>query len=525
VSRPRLFLSHICISTQFGFDFTVHGNSINVTSLLIYASNNALVTSKRVTIFDRATGKLLLGAAFAAGTPRQPIIPFAQEFVDLQLRPGVYSILVVWNGSDDLCARGFAGTDEKVVRTTASIVTGSASTATMALVTNVTVPEEHVGATFRFVVVPNAPPPPLAVATEFADCEAVACARLPTGEYSVGGKRTFCDNDEAGGGWTRIWRLNDSSCEEIGWSSGRNARANGTDPAGCRSGKEGCSPANVTWPNESFAELMGKNWAIWSFGTPDAFGSGDGVVVSAESQRLWTFSLTHSGSWNRCPCDPLFFTTDPAIIARINATDYICDAGADAGLFAPVFLAGGANLCSREGADRRSFQKALPEQQRRSAQVMICLNQENTDEDIKIGALDLFARKTPRFNKAIHCPTTFLPSTTQAPKANATATTTATASGVSSTSSAAQQLRQAKPSGPNVAVIAGAVGGSVGALLIAATIFLVLKRRQKPSTSKSEGTSSSTSSQNVYGQLSVISAPVQSEYDVGNVTLPPESTD
>jgi hypothetical protein len=73
-------------------------------------------------------------------------------------------------------------------------------------------------------------------------------------------------------------------------------------------------------------------------------------------------------------------------------------------------------------------------------------------------------------------------------------------------------------------VIAGAVGGSVGALLIAATIFLVLKRRQKPSASKSEGNSSS-SSQNVYGQLSVISAPARSEYDVGNVTLPPESTD
>jgi len=74
-------------------------------------------------------------------------------------------------------------------------------------------------------------------------------------------------------------------------------------------------------------------------------------------------------------------------------------------------------------------------------------------------------------------------------------------------------------------VIAGAVGGSVGALLIAATICLVLKRRQKPSASKNEGTSSSSSSQNVYGQLSVISAPARSEYDVGNVTLPPESTD
>jgi hypothetical protein len=507
--------------SQFGFDFTVHGNSINVTSLLIYASNNALATSKRVAIFDRSTDKSLLLTAFAAGTPRQPIIPFAQEFVDLQLRPGVYSILVDWNGVDDLCARGFAGTDEKVVRTTAAIVTGSASSsATFALVTNVTAPGEHVGVTFRFSVIPNAPPPPLTVTTDFVDCEAVACAGLPTGEYTVGGRRTFCDNDEAGGGWTRIWRLNDSSCEEQGWTSARNARANGTDPAGCRSGKIGCSSV-ITWPNESLAELMGKNWAIWSFGTPDSFGSGDGVVVSAESQRLWTFSVTHGGSWNRCPCDPLFFTTDPVILARINATDYICDAGADAGSFAPVFLAGGAKLCSRDGADhRRSFQKVLPEQQRRSAQVMFCLNQEDTDEDIKIGALDLFARKTPRFNKALHCPTTFLPSTTNA--ATAPATATSTTSGLSSTSSAARQLRPETPPGSNVAVIAGAVGGSIGALLIAATIFFILKRRRRPK--PSAASKSAVSSQNEYGQLSIMPAPAGSDYDVGNVLLPPEST-
>jgi hypothetical protein len=227
---------------QFGFDFTVHRNSINITSVLVFVSDGTLATSKNVTVFDRANDTALFRVDFNAGaTTSQP--GFASRPAAVVLRPGVYSILVDWNGNVDACTRGVPGTDETVVRTTAAIA-GLLTSATRSRFTTVSAsPGDSLGVTFAFDVIANQPPPPLLVATDFVDCEAVACAGLPTGEYSVQGRRTFCDNDEAGGGWTRIWRLNDSSCESNGWTSDRNVRVSGVDPVGCRRRRLGCSPS------------------------------------------------------------------------------------------------------------------------------------------------------------------------------------------------------------------------------------------------------------------------------------------
>jgi hypothetical protein len=367
------------------------------------------------------------------------------------------------------------------------------------------------------------------VATEFVDCEAVACAGLPTGDYSVGGKRTFCDNDEAGGGWTRIWRVNDSSCESNSWTSGRNVRANGIDPVGCRSGRIGCGASkDITSPTDAFGEVMGKNWAMWAFGLLDAFGDGDGVFVSAEMQTLWTFSLSFSQALGhlRCPCDARFNASNApqSVLRRINETagDYLCDTAAAQSAFGPVFQQNGRNLCSptRTGAERRSFRKVLPEQLRRlPLRVLICKNQGDGDEDIKIGALDLFARQTPGFDRAVHCVQS---RTGTAATATATPpTSTATVSAVS-TSSAAQPTSDAQ-AGPG-AVIAGVVGGSIGIALLVALIFVAIKRsRDRQKNAEANSASVGVQKQRAqYGQLSIIPAPI-SNYDVGNVTLPPES--
>jgi predicted permease len=70
-------------------------------------------------------------------------------------------------------------------------------------------------------------------------------------------------------------------------------------------------------------------------------------------------------------------------------------------------------------------------------------------------------------------------------------------------------------------LIAGAVGGAIGAVLLAAAIFLIVKRAQ--SSQKKTAAAASSSIEN-YGVLPNITdvAPV-SIYDVGNVTLPRES--
>jgi hypothetical protein len=62
------------------------------------------------------------------------------------------------------------------------------------------------------------------------------------------------------------------------------------------------------------------------------------------------------------------------------------------------------------------------------------------------------------------------------------------------------------------------VGGSIGAVLLAAAIFLAFKHKRGP-----RKPVASSSGDGNYGQLSVIPSGA-SNYDVGNVTLPPEST-
>jgi hypothetical protein len=108
-----------------------------------------------------------------------------------------------------------------------------------------------------------------------------------------------------------------------------------------------------------------------------------------------------------------------------------------------------------------------------------------------------------------------------------------TTSTLATDSGAVQPTSATPPADSNVAVIAGAVGGSIGAVLLAAAIFFIVKRRrtrdrQTTTTAAAESSGSviqSGGGKANYGQLPALTlvAPV-SNYDVGNVTLPPDST-
>jgi hypothetical protein len=106
-----------------------------------------------------------------------------------------------------------------------------------------------------------------------------------------------------------------------------------------------------------------------------------------------------------------------------------------------------------------------------------------------------------------------------------TAAAAATATPPSTRSTSANQLLNTTaanaPVGSDVALIAGAVGGAIGAVLLAAAIFLVVKRAR--SSQKTPAAVASGNNEN-YGVLPNIAhvAPV-SVYDIGNVSLPPES--
>jgi hypothetical protein len=269
------------------------------------------------------------------------------------------------------------------------------------------------------------PPPPPLPAREFADCEAVACAGLATGEHNVRGALRFCDNDMAGGGWLRLWRANETRCETNGWSSSRNARATGADPGGCRATAGSCVDAPTTKSPFEFNEVRGGNWNIWAFGTPDGFNVDylcDGVIVrDGNKSTVWLLGvglLEGPQPWLRCPCEANF-SHSALTSANLNATGpyWSCDRAAGRGtLWTPLFRGDSAILCSADTAsDVRWFQRALATPQS-SLSVGICKT-DDAGEDIKLASGDLFVRATVGFDKTRTCPMT-------APNAMVTTTST-----------------------------------------------------------------------------------------------------
>jgi hypothetical protein len=176
-----------------------------------------------------------------------------------------------------------------------------------------------VGGVFVFEVVPSASialPLP-----EYADCEAVACAGHASGEYNIHGQVMYCDNDDAGGGWLRLWRTNDTSCEANDWTSIRNPAAVGIDPRGCRPTTNATCLGNRINAPFTFNEVRGINWVVWALGVPDAFESKhpcDGVVVrDGSGAQVWVLAA-------REPASP---KPDHVVSVRFAIYKYFCELG------------------------------------------------------------------------------------------------------------------------------------------------------------------------------------------------------
>jgi hypothetical protein len=129
----------------------------------------------------------------------------------------------------------------------------------------------------------------------FPNCEAVACAKLGSGIYNIGGlgEPAFCENAFEGGGWLRLLRMNETVCESLGeFTSAANDGVEGREEGelGCRATTR-CSVAVLASPFP-FSEVRGLGWKIFVFGTPDGFhGFLDGVFVhDGTGRRFFAFT-------------------------------------------------------------------------------------------------------------------------------------------------------------------------------------------------------------------------------------------
>jgi hypothetical protein len=424
------------------------------------------------------------------------------------LLPGVYSLVVLWFGalSADRCVNATLQQQFSVLPTATVVnlwphdarMPPSSRTRDTQNMTRVSAPTSNVGATFRFTTVPLPPLPLLSDARNFVDCEEVACAGLPTGFFNISGERAFCDNDASGGGWTRVFRVNDSSCETKGWTSKRNEWAEGLDPVGCRPGGTACKRVEFESPF-AYNEVLGKDWKMFSKSTPDAFFDGDGVEVASNDSHVWTFAFSHPD--RRCPCGTMPRMSNVTDFrTRLNQTgdSFFCD-WSDSQSSSSGWIATfeqGSNRCRGDvnagPRNASSFQRSLPVNgDRTDLSVSLCRSQSDGDEDIKLAALDLYVRRTVGFNRMTSCPTTTAAATTtnsedsgRATVMSTTTTRTTTGTGTMArtlsatgvTTSAALDSVAGGGEVDRVPLIAGVVGGVIIAILLIGLVVFVARR-------------------------------------------------
>lgn len=388
----------------FGVDFTAR-SAIDVSAIgVLDADARGFNGTTTAHIVDRSSGLVVAGpvAVQASEARTDDANPFVFQALApaVRLPPGVYSVMTVGAGD------GYLGT----LLAPGSVVAGDSGDDAVLITAAVSsgngrIPSQHhaghllAGATLLFAAVRPA--------AWFADCEAVACANLSSGEYNIRGETHFCDNDAAGGGWLRLWLANESACEQQGWSSARNPSAVGLDPVGCRAtaAATGCAGTRVSAPFQ-FAEVRGGNWLAWGVGALSAFESTalvDGIVIKSgggdnDSALVWV--LATGSSETPCPCE---------YSPRVNSTigsHWTCDrvAAQQAFAWAPLFRAESSNIaCTGDAATNVSwFQRRLDAPQQ-TLSVEICRDQPEGIKDVKLSSGELYVRTTAGFDKARHC--------------------------------------------------------------------------------------------------------------------------
>jgi hypothetical protein len=374
-----------------GIDFTVYAE-IDVTAVgLIDTDDRGINGTLTAYIVSRSNASFIVGSVSvnASRERSDERNPFVFVDVSIRLEPGVYTLVSTRFSAHDRFIR--QGVD--LVDTPAVVVTGSVWGAPTP--SNVDT-DIYASATFVFQVVTNRGSGAFLAQRRFDDCEAVACAGLGSGFYNVGGVARYCDNDADGGGWVRLWRANESTCESNGWSSSRNRKADGIDPGGCRPTSTSCSGVPTERASFPFQQVRAANWAVWALGSLDAFNADqrdgrlcDGVTIRDGSNKV-VLVLAAGGSPSadsHCPCDKEFESVNPTNRARYNVNDseplWACDRPLSRDGWRLLF-AGNSTCASQQ---RKGDVRTLSSPQN-FLRISLCIDQDQDDEDLKLAGGD-----------------------------------------------------------------------------------------------------------------------------------------
>jgi hypothetical protein len=438
--RTTQSAGHIHYSSSVGIDFTVQ-SAIDVSAIgIVDTDAPGFAGTPSAQIVDRTNDQVVVGPVIvnASDFRKDDANPFAFQNVTVtRLLPGVYCLTSIGFGVDKILT-SYVGPGSVVAGDSgggAVMITaageGGAGLLSSTL-TSVTPGYFYAGATFLFKVAPVPPAPPVPAAV-YTDCEQVTCAGLKSGMHNIQGQARFCDTEMAGGGWLRLWRANESTCEQNGWSSARNPSALGVDPFGCRPGNELCTGKRIDSPF-AFVEVRGGNWIVWAQNSPNGFDSisqADGVLIRDGGGALvWTLIAGSAVSpAMTCPCSSTGnYTASPAGQRNENSTGafYSCDRHATRSTsWIRLFQYGPFHCSGLPSGDLLWFQRTLASPQR-AVVIAICKDEVDRDEDLKLSSGDLYVRAKPGFDKTRDCPTTTTTST-------ATSRTTTTTSADKST--------------------------------------------------------------------------------------------
>lgn len=479
---------------SIAMDFTVYSR-ISISAIgFVDADDRGINGTLFASVVDRSTGLVTFTTSNDAGEQRESDAnPFVFRPLAARLEPGIYSLVATGFILDRIISSNVTtGNGSAVVATAALRGKSSDLSAPLAIDVSTTY---HVGATFVYEIDPVPPVVSLMPTVDFPHCEAVACAGLPTGAYKILGQMRYCDNDAAGGGWLRVWRANDSTCEDNGWSSGRRLDAQGLDPAGCRPAVSQCSNSTRVKSPFPFREVRGDKWRLWGVGTLGAFHSRalcDGVVVWGGNEIsvgsvMWAFALSGSVSSGHCPCNGGFVASanTNASLATAGSNWSCASLPARSTVWVSAFDAIGDNCTGTGMIDSNMFQRSFDELLT-TLSVGLCRNGNDSTEDIKLASGDLFVRATTGFDKVVSCARV-----THLASLPALSTTTTTVQQIVPAQSTSSRLAATTASSPPLVVdptmpipsfpLAAVVGGSVGglAVLVGAIVvaFVCWKRR------------------------------------------------
>jgi hypothetical protein len=497
-------------NSTIAVDFTVYAPIMVLKIGLVDSDTAGVHNLLRASIFDRSVGSVLSQVAAVIGSRRvDDGNPFIFSDAMVRLDPGVYTLVSTGFSQDRIISNYIytAYPDSTPVLLTAALVGTTSSISSPLTIDTVGPGRFRVGATFTFELAPVPTVAPSMPETDFPDCEAVACADLPSGIYNVQGRSRFCDNDNDGGGWVRVWRANDSSCEVNGWTSSRRLDGKGSDRVGCRPAIDSVSKCSNAVRIEApfpFRDVRGAHWHLWGVGSLDAFDSPvlcDGAIVWGGNGDfvdtiVWAFALSAAETKGRCPCKPDFNrSASPDASLTAIGPNWSCASFPMTSTFwnSAFDNANGDNCTGTAALDSGAFRRAFGEYLT-TLTVGLCRNGNESFEEVKLASGDLFVRATTGFDKDVDCPVQTRPS-----QVSPTQTQTNLNLDSQNNDSRAEISTNKSDTPPTLSVAAVAGGASAAAAVVLIAVVVVMIVCWKRRTNKGDASSVAPVVANEYG--------------------------